>query len=47
MLLAAAGLTKGRRVTTHHDALDDLRATDAQLVDGASWTTATCSPRRV
>src|SRR6266508_3829652 len=25
ILLAAAGLTSGRRVTTHHDALDDLR----------------------
>jgi transcriptional regulator GlxA family with amidase domain len=35
MLLAAAGLTRGRRVTTHHDALDELRATGAQLVDGA------------
>jgi transcriptional regulator GlxA family with amidase domain len=35
MLLAAAGLTTGRRVTTHHDALDDLRATGAQVVDGA------------
>jgi transcriptional regulator GlxA family with amidase domain len=35
MLLAAAGLTTGRRVTTHHDDLDDLRATGAQVVDGA------------
>lgn len=35
MLLAAAGLTSGRRVTTHHDALNDLRASGAQLVDGA------------
>ncbi len=35
MLLAAAGLTTGRRVTTHLDALDDLRATGAQVVDGA------------
>jgi transcriptional regulator GlxA family with amidase domain len=35
MLLAAAGLTRGRRVTTHHDALEELRATGAQLIDGA------------
>ena len=35
MLLAAAGLTSGRRVTTHHDDLDDLRASGARLVDGA------------
>ncbi len=35
MLLAAAGLTTGRRVTTHHDDLDDLRASGARLVDGA------------
>jgi transcriptional regulator GlxA family with amidase domain len=35
MLLAAAGLTTGRRVTTHHDALKDLRATGAGVVDGA------------
>lgn len=35
MPLAAAGLTTGRRVTTHHDALEDLRATGAGVVDGA------------
>ena len=35
MLLAAAGLTTGRRATTHHDDLEDLRATGAQVVDGA------------
>jgi transcriptional regulator GlxA family with amidase domain len=35
MLLAAAGLTTGRRATTHHDNLDDLRATGAHVVDGA------------
>jgi transcriptional regulator GlxA family with amidase domain len=35
MLLAAAGLTTGRRATTHHDDLDDLRATGAHVVDGA------------
>jgi len=31
MLLAAAGPTKGRRVTTHHDALGDLRASGARV----------------
>jgi hypothetical protein len=34
-LLAAAGLTMGRRVTTRHDVFDELRATGAQVVDGA------------
>jgi transcriptional regulator GlxA family with amidase domain len=33
MILAAAGLTDGRRATTHHLALDDLRASGADLVD--------------
>jgi transcriptional regulator GlxA family with amidase domain len=33
MLLAAAGLTRGRAVTTHHVALEDLRASGGQLVD--------------
>lgn len=35
MLLAAAGLTSGRPATTHHDAVAELRATGAQLIDGA------------
>jgi transcriptional regulator GlxA family with amidase domain len=33
MLLAAAGLTDGRRATTHHRALDDLRASGADVVE--------------
>jgi transcriptional regulator GlxA family with amidase domain len=33
MVLAAAGLTEGRRATTHHGAIEDLRATGAELVD--------------
>lgn len=33
MLLAAAGLTDGRPATTHHGALDDLRASGAEVVD--------------
>ncbi|HEV2812855.1 MAG TPA: DJ-1/PfpI family protein [Solirubrobacteraceae bacterium] len=33
MLLAAAGLTKGRPATTHHGALDDLRASGAEVID--------------
>lgn len=33
MLLAAAGILRGRRATTHHQALDDLRQTGAVLVD--------------
>jgi transcriptional regulator GlxA family with amidase domain len=33
MLLAAAGLTRGRRATTHHVAREELRASGAQLVD--------------
>lgn len=33
MLLAAAGLTNGRPATTHHGALDDLRASGAEVVD--------------
>jgi transcriptional regulator GlxA family with amidase domain len=33
MLLAAAGITGGRRVTTHHVAIDDLRATGADVVE--------------
>jgi transcriptional regulator GlxA family with amidase domain len=32
MLLAAAGLTDGRPATTHHGALDELRASGAQVV---------------
>jgi transcriptional regulator GlxA family with amidase domain len=31
MVLAAAGLTKGRPATTHHVALEELRATGAEL----------------
>ncbi|ESS05914.1 MAG: putative transcriptional regulator [uncultured archaeon A07HB70] len=31
MLLARAGLLDGRPATTHHGALDDLRATDAEV----------------
>ncbi|QGZ47623.1 DJ-1/PfpI family protein [Streptomyces sp. QHH-9511] len=34
MLLSAAGLTAGRRCTTHHIALDDLRAQGAHVVGG-------------
>jgi transcriptional regulator GlxA family with amidase domain len=33
LLVAAAGVTKGRPATTHHDAIDDLRATGAEIVD--------------
>jgi transcriptional regulator GlxA family with amidase domain len=33
MLLAAAGLLRGRPATTHHAALDDLRATGAHVVE--------------
>jgi len=33
MLLAAAGLTRGRPATTHRAALDDLRASGAEVVD--------------
>ena len=33
MLLAAAGLTDGRPATTHHGALDDLRASGADVKD--------------
>ena len=32
MVLAAAGLLTGRRATTHHGALDDLRAAGADVV---------------
>jgi len=32
MLLASAGLLSGRAATTHHSALEDLRATGAELV---------------
>ena len=35
MLLSAAGLLDGRPATTHHTALDDLRATGAEVIDGA------------
>jgi transcriptional regulator GlxA family with amidase domain len=33
MLLAEAGLTDGRHATTHDGALDDLRASGADVVD--------------
>jgi transcriptional regulator GlxA family with amidase domain len=33
MLLARAGVLDGRPATTHHSALDDLRATEAEVVD--------------
>ena len=33
MLLAAAGITDGRPATTHHSAIEDLRASGAQVVD--------------
>ncbi len=35
MLLAAAGLLDGRPAITHHGAVDDLRATGAEVVEGA------------
>ncbi len=37
MLLAAAGLVEGRRATTHHAAIDDLRAAGAEIVEGARF----------
>jgi transcriptional regulator GlxA family with amidase domain len=37
MLLAAAGLVEGRPATTHHEAIEDLRAAGAQIVDGARF----------
>jgi transcriptional regulator GlxA family with amidase domain len=33
MLLAGAGLVAGRRATTHHEAIEDLRAAGAQVPD--------------
>jgi transcriptional regulator GlxA family with amidase domain len=33
MLLATAGLTEGRPTTTHHSAVDDLRASGARVLD--------------
>ncbi len=33
MLLAEAGLLSGRRATTHHTALDDLRAAGAEVLE--------------
>jgi transcriptional regulator GlxA family with amidase domain len=33
MLLAASGLTAGRRATTHHLAMDDLRASGTEVVE--------------
>jgi transcriptional regulator GlxA family with amidase domain len=37
LLLAAAGLVEGRRATTHHEAIEDLREAGAQIVDGARF----------
>jgi transcriptional regulator GlxA family with amidase domain len=37
MLLAAAGLVERRRATTHHAAIEDLRAAGAQIVDGVRF----------
>jgi transcriptional regulator GlxA family with amidase domain len=37
MLLAEAGLLRGRRATTHHDALNDLAAAGADVVTGARF----------
>jgi transcriptional regulator GlxA family with amidase domain len=34
MLLAAAGMTAGRRATTHRSAIEDLRASGAEIVQG-------------
>jgi transcriptional regulator GlxA family with amidase domain len=33
MLLATAGITEGRPATTHHTAIEDLRASGARVVD--------------
>jgi transcriptional regulator GlxA family with amidase domain len=33
MVLAGAGLLKGREATTHHSAIDDLRSAGAEVVD--------------
>jgi transcriptional regulator GlxA family with amidase domain len=33
MLLAAAGLLEGRPATTHHNAIDELRASGAQVIE--------------
>ena len=33
MLLAASGLTAGRRAATHHLAMDDLRASGAEVIE--------------
>jgi transcriptional regulator GlxA family with amidase domain len=33
LLIAAAGVTRGRPATTHHDAIEDFRATGAEIVD--------------
>jgi len=35
MLLAAAGLTRGRPAVTHHDALSDLAATGTHVIENA------------
>jgi transcriptional regulator GlxA family with amidase domain len=33
MLASAAGLTRGRPAVTHHDAVEDLRASGAEVVE--------------
>jgi transcriptional regulator GlxA family with amidase domain len=35
MLVATAGILDGRPATTHHTAIEDLRATAARVIDGA------------
>jgi transcriptional regulator GlxA family with amidase domain len=37
MLLASAGLTKGRPATTHHVAIEELRATGADVREGVRY----------
>ena len=37
MLLSAGGLLEGRRATTHHHAIEDLRAAGARIVDGVRF----------
>ena len=37
MLLAGAGLVEGRPATTHHSAIEDLRAAGARIVEGARF----------
>ena len=37
MLLAGAGLVEGRPATTHHSAIEDLRAAGARIVEGVRF----------